>query len=916
MAIFNPNTRNLIVLSVKLRSAAEEIDYLFPLNPNSLTTNQASRVSATFTYGAKVFQNLGAGLKTISIEGHTGYRMDYAKYGTRGFTSDLASGAEDLSDKASPQAGKKHWLDLYALIQLIKGENKFIRKFASISDTFSVDNIDNIESVKLTVPDQGITYDVLLQNDSFLRNREQPHLYKYKLDFIVVQEFIGAPRKREEVSIARPDLGTTVNFCKKMVNDLKSIKDGIKKAVYAIPFAKEAFDLVEDGFVLAEQSTTYANFFITQANSAISDLRRLERMTDAVNKVSANVGLIKGVVLQLKTFSSLQAAFYEPYVSLKHLKSQLNLLKTAMRGEQEQLAFNVNLTRLASISAPVTVAANKATVAQFQKDIRQLSRITFPLPVDRVEEITTDGVTKINVFFKTAPSSLGVSGMKIFVANDFGSENDLVESFSDSNLVMSTNYNTSGFLYNFVIEYNYTTFESIVQPRYKSIKRILIQKGETIETIVKKYAASEANYSQSYLSEVAYLNRIEYPYVVTSDNPNFEAYFGSYGYKIFTTRGEFLRYINNIDTTIYNSVDLPVYDVTDSLASNYIDLDDPAKFLLQQQELIDQIRIEPNTKFFVLLFKETYSNRCYALFGIFNSTNALPYKLFNADSYVICALEKGRSYDVDNNALFEILSPYTATGDLVEYYGQTAYFETLTDTLFNNLVSVIDQIYIANVGSFVQVGSFPFTQDDKTFLSGDLDNANYVILTNFTAAGALAYSEYSIAAFSVYKILTDGQEILLPSLENTFLPFTEAFSREDTYKVDLDVRFHYLDDVHVSILPRPDLGPGPNGYEQGYLDFRLISGLDNIKQAIMNRLECPQGGLILHRDYGLPVLLGKKNTLEHLILLRYNLFNQLMSDLRVRSVDDMQLKSVADYINAQASITLVNNDETIVKTTL
>jgi hypothetical protein len=120
----------------------------------------------------------------------------------------------------------------------------------------------------------------------------------------------------------------------------------------------------------------------------------------------------------------------------------------------------------------------------------------------------------------------------------------------------------------------------------------------------------------------------------------------------------------------------------------------------------------------------------------------------------------------------------------------------------------------------------------------------------------------------------------------------------------------------VSILPRVDLGPGPTGEEQGILEFKLISGLANVKQAIRDRLECPQGGLILHMDYGLPVLLGKKNTLEHLILLRYNLYNQLMSDARVRSANDIQIEDAFDAIKAQASVILVNNEDVLIKTTL
>lgn len=936
-SVHNPSTKNLIVLSVKLRNRDKTIDYLFPLNPASLTINQASRVSATFTYGAKVFQNLGAGLKTLSIEGHTGYRLSRDKYGLQDDVSSLAIASLDVftgpttpgTVVQTPPDGKIHWLDLYSIIQLIKGENKYLTAYQGyVKAEYEVDNIDNIENVQITIPDQGITYDVLLQNDSFMRNREQPHLYKYKLDFIIVQESQGTPKRIIKDISQIPDTGSLVSSCSKLAATLTNAK----KAFMSLPGIQAAADAVDNAIKYVNEGISVGNFFITAVNSTINDLRRLERMNDCVNKIATNLGLIRGIVTQLKTFSSLNSAFYESYISLKHLKSQMSLMQKSMAGDQQSLQFNVNLTRLASISAPVTLASNKATVAQFQKDIRQLNRTAFPFPVDRVEEITTDGVTKINVFFKVRPASLGISKVKIFSVGDFGNETDLVESMGDTNLVMATNYNATGYLYNFFIEYNYTTFESIVQPRYKSIKRILIQKGDTLDSIVKKYAPNEANSSRSYLSEVAYLNNIEYPYVVTTDNTNFDAYFGSYGYKIFSTNGEFLSYINNIDTSAAPAIDLVLYEASTAI------LDNQLIFLLQQPEVIDQIKT--GSKFFVLLFKETYSSRCYAVFGIVNSATATVGRLFTADSYVICALEKGRSYDINNNALFEILSPYTITGDLIDYYDVRAWYDDNSSAqieLFDTDVSTIEQIYLNTLGPFFtpgafvnnvyQNGDYPFTNYDhsatdtvaetdrfnaqKIFLAGNEDNQEYVILTTFTATGSATNASYAIAAFSQYRVMIDGEEILLPSLENNFLPFAEAFTKEDTYKVDLDVRFQYLDDIHVSILPRPDLGVG-----QGYLDFKLISGLENVKQAIKNRLECPQGGLTLHMNYGLPVLLGKKNTLEHLILLRYNLFNQLMSDNRVRSANNIKLEDAGDAIKVDASVVLVNNDDVLIKTVL
>ena len=142
---FNPQSKNLIVLSVKIRTTGDIINYLFPLNPASLSINQASRVSSTFTYGAKVFQNLGAGLKTISIEGHTGYKLSYGRYGLQEGKSQPGSAvtSNTISDSAT---GAGHWLDLYAIIQLIKGENKYLSGVSAITDSFSVDNIDNIDT--------------------------------------------------------------------------------------------------------------------------------------------------------------------------------------------------------------------------------------------------------------------------------------------------------------------------------------------------------------------------------------------------------------------------------------------------------------------------------------------------------------------------------------------------------------------------------------------------------------------------------------------------------------------------------------------------------------------------------------------------------------------------------------------------
>lgn len=894
MSTFNPYSKNLIVLSIKLRTMDKTIDYLFPLNPTSLSINQSNRVSATFTYGAKVFQNLGAGLKTISIEGHTGYRLDTLKYGLQ--TSSKSELADRVSYNSDASLGSLLWLDLYAFIQMIKGENKYLSEYEStIKSSFSIDNIDKIESVKLTIPDQGITYDVLLQNDSFMRNREQPNLYKYKLDFIITEESFGTPLAIVAIDDKIPPPDSIIKSIKEMANALKNIKSTLISALGI----QSAIDAYNDALSAVNDAIEYGNFFISAANSSINDLRRLDSINDALNKITKTLSVTRLAINNIKSFSDLRTGFYEPYIRLKNVSAQMGLLKKAMTGEQKNLQFNINLTRLASISAPVTLSSNNATVAQFQKDIRKLNQISFPFPVESVSEKVISGVVKINILFKNRPAALGISNIKIFATNDFGKENNLVESIGDTSLIMSTNFSKTGYFYNFIIEYDYKSFESIIQSKYKSIKRIMIQNNDTIESIVKRYVPNESNSSPTYLSEIAYLNNIEYPYIVTSNDSNFNAYFGSFGFKIFATNAEFIQYIYNIDISSYPGLNLPLYDSNEANSNN---------FLLQQKEVIDQIKTA--NKFFVLLMKETYSNRCYALFGMTNSSTC---GLFNANSYVLCSLEKGRSYDINNNSLFEILSPYNLTRDLIDYYHIGGLFDSITDpdiNLFDKLVTIINQIYIDNIGIFSS-GTYLFTETDKTFLSGDDNNENYVILTNFTATDSESISNYSINAFSSYKVLTDGQEILLPSLDDVFLPFAEAFNREDTYKVDLDSRFQYLDDIHASILPRPDLGSN-----KGILNFKLINGIDNVKQAIRNRLECPQGGLILHTNYGMPVMLGKKNELENLILLRYNLFSQLMSDIRIRSANNIRISANNDAIIAQSSVVLVNNDDILIKTTV
>lgn len=69
-------------------------------------------------------------------------------------------------------------------------------------------------------------------------------------------------------------------------------------------------------------------------------------------------------------------------------------------------------------------------------------------------------------------------------------------------------------------------------------------------------------------------------------------------------------------------------------------------------------------------------------------------------------------------------------------------------------------------------------------------------------------------------------------------------------------------------------------------DIKTVEGIDNLKQAILSRLLTPRGSLLLHPNYGSTIheLIGKKNTIDNMVILENEIVKTIKKDSRVEDV--------------------------------
>ena len=87
-------------------------------------------------------------------------------------------------------------------------------------------------------------------------------------------------------------------------------------------------------------------------------------------------------------------------------------------------------------------------------------------------------------------------------------------------------------------------------------------------------------------------------------------------------------------------------------------------------------------------------------------------------------------------------------------------------------------------------------------------------------------------------------------------------------------------------------------------DIELITGVNNVVQALQSKFKTKQGELLNHSSYGLNVSIGDRATsvsLNETVIKTTALIN---SDSRVKSVDKVALNSIGDVVSVSASLTL------------
>ena len=93
-------------------------------------------------------------------------------------------------------------------------------------------------------------------------------------------------------------------------------------------------------------------------------------------------------------------------------------------------------------------------------------------------------------------------------------------------------------------------------------------------------------------------------------------------------------------------------------------------------------------------------------------------------------------------------------------------------------------------------------------------------------------------------------------------------------------------------------------------DLRLVSGRDNLKQAIDLRLRTDMGELIFHPEYGckLPRRRGRKNNAPTLMLARKDAQEALLNENRLRRLDRITASSAGDALGVQVDVTPISGD--------
>jgi hypothetical protein len=996
------NSNQLFVLNVKFEGAPP-IKFSFPINPEEISVDQQSRVGVIFTYGSKVFQNLGRGLKTITLSGHTGFRV----------APELNNVFSQFSPIVFEKEGKRSYLDLYALIQAIKGENIFDVKAADFKE-YGTRNIGKIKYVKLVDAQKFITYDVILRSDKFFRSRTQPNLYRYSLSFVVQDESFSAPDIDTSTIKNEP---TFLELAKNISANLQTIKNNVSASIRSINsmisnYSDAVIGVVDDAFSVATAVTEGITAIESNLSSRVDSITRLDSLQDLIKSFTQ---MINGVyILQEKIKAAANGeAFFELNNNLKILRQTLTGTAQQTRAYYNEERFRRDLT---SIGNQGNIQVDRDAWARFETDVYGLKTSSFNIPDVDIKKIEVANsflygkdnrdlnysTTNFNKFFSdtyqlTFVESLSDYNIKTFNAylfNDFERKNNVLTKQTDVIYTANLPRNYVGKL-NFEIQYS--SVESFLNSSdFRSIRRLKIREGDTLENLIDSYAKEEKVAYKNYESIVSFLNNIEEPFIITYtpifgiSTQQISDYVGSFSisqswdeilsktYINKITRSSFISYYkyNFNENDLGADVRLPLYSIDPnsplyvadlsmalqkniaealnlniySVKINYtvgdfvafngisyvcIQNNGPASSLWHPTS-VAYWSVTTGRNFSMTILKDIYSENLYVLFGVTavgnnDTTTTILGGLDvskNVEYFFIVGLERGTGYNVVQDTIFEILNPFNVTEEILDRYAGLERFRDDIETVsWDKCLTVIQNIYKEYLSASASL-SFAWTYAERSFFISGTDPTDIgysgekgsALFTNFyylttpdpiTGENIRTKYVYNMTAEIKYKILTNDDYILLPSLSDSFLGFENVLYKDDVYKIDVNQDF-----LKYEIFSLDTVNSVSNTQQTYTIDFPLIRGIPNVKQAIVNRLDCPEEGLKPHKEYGMPNLLGKKNSLENITLLRYYLYSQLNLEHRVKRVDSMKVEvkqSIPDAVIADSNITLVNNDEIIVR---
>jgi phage baseplate assembly protein W len=101
-------------------------------------------------------------------------------------------------------------------------------------------------------------------------------------------------------------------------------------------------------------------------------------------------------------------------------------------------------------------------------------------------------------------------------------------------------------------------------------------------------------------------------------------------------------------------------------------------------------------------------------------------------------------------------------------------------------------------------------------------------------------------------------------------------------------------------------------------DFATVSGVKNLDQAIVNRIQTPTGRLAFHPDYGCKVheLLGEKNLPTKAALGAAFVRGSLLNDPRISNVPSVSVRSQADALPFEATVQPITGSTVDVQTSV